>query len=171
MSCVPTAELFSSLRVLLVDDVHAIRYLMRTLLRSFNVQSVVEASDGAKALELARSYPLDLVITDVSMRPMDGLAFTRCLRRPGPYLNPTLPVLILSSHAEEAVVRAAVEAGANEYLAKPITRAALAAKLVSILQSKHLIIQSASYCGPDRRRTQRGPNHGRRDSDGLTVLI
>ena len=61
----------SGLSVILVDDVRAMRTLLKALLRSFGIQDVLEASDGAAALDILCNKRTDLVITDLSMSP-DG---------------------------------------------------------------------------------------------------
>src|SRR3954466_6693515 len=112
----------SRLKILVVDDSGAVRMMLTALLHTFGVNHIVECSDGTEALRALEKGIFDLVLTDVSMRPMDGVEFTRRLRHPGSLAPRSLPVLFLSSHSEKAVVKAALEAGGSDYLVKPISR-------------------------------------------------
>ena len=159
---------FRELSVLLVDDSHAMRILIRTLLRSFGIIDVVEANDGARALELLQSQPRDLVITDLSMRPMNGLEFARHLRRPGKGGNPLVPILMISSHGEIENVREAINVGVTEYMVKPFTSAGLRVRIKEIVERPKPIITAATYSGPDRRRSLIGSNRKRRRTDLAT---
>src|SRR5579872_1484870 len=90
----------SRLNVLVVDDSSAVRMMLTALLHTFGITQIVECSDGAQALRAVEKGSFDLVITDVSMRPMDGVEFSRRLRDPESAAPPALPVLFLSSHSE-----------------------------------------------------------------------
>ena len=83
-----------SIRVLVVDDEDEIRHLISEALSSFEV---IEASNGVEALKAFNDEPADLVITDIKMPEMDGVALLNELRS----LNPDLPVLGLSGYIEE----------------------------------------------------------------------
>jgi len=100
-------------RVLLADDHPMMLEGMRKLL-SQNCEIVGTATDGRMLLEAAEIRRPDLVITDISMPVIDGLAAARRLRE----LLPTTRVLILSIHADPCWVRAAFDAGASGYLSK-----------------------------------------------------
>src|SRR3954469_13482886 len=123
----------SRLKILVVDDSGAVRMMLTALLHTFGINHIVECSDGAEALRALEKSSFDLVLTDVSMRPMDGLEFTRRLRNPGSSVVPSLPVLFLSNHSEKAIVKAALEAGGSDYLVKPISRTELLDKVVSLV--------------------------------------
>ena len=145
----------SRLNILVVDDSSAVRMMLSALLRTFGISQITECSDGAEALRAIEKARFDLVLTDVSMRPMDGVEFTRRLRNPESAADPSLPVLFLSNHSEKAVVNAALEAGGSDYLVKPISRAGLLDKIVSLIGNPRPVVQSAAYRGPDRRRKRR----------------
>ena len=106
--------------VLAVDDSAAMRQMLASLLRTAGYE-VVEAVDGADALEKARSRRVDLVLTDQNMPRMDGLALTRALRAEGQ----SQPILLLTTEEGEDLRQAARAAGANGWLAKPFDPARL----------------------------------------------
>ena len=143
---------FKGLSVLIVDDIRDVRTLTRSLLHTLGIDDVLEASDGKSALEILASYKRDLIITDLSMKPMNGIDLTRALRQPGVTLNPAIPVLVLSAHAEASYVEQALEAGVNEFLAKPLTRAGLQQKLEAMVERPRAVVRAPTYLGPDRRR-------------------
>ncbi|RYD71591.1 MAG: response regulator, partial [Sphingobacteriales bacterium] len=68
--------------VLIVDDVRATRSIVRTLLRDMGITSIHEADDGEAALRVLQTRRIELLITDLAMEPMDGLALIRKLRQP-----------------------------------------------------------------------------------------
>ncbi|GAA2623562.1 response regulator transcription factor [Actinomadura fulvescens] len=96
-------------RVLVVDDNPVVRTGLTTLLESGGVQVVGEASDGAQAIELARRVRPDLVLLDVRMPVMDGVAAA------GP-LSGLAKVLMLSYDSDAEVIGAAIRNGASGYL-------------------------------------------------------
>ena len=102
-------------RVLLADDHAVVRRGLRTILEATDEYEVCgEAADGNTTLDLALRLHPDIVITDISMAPTNGLEVTRCLRR----LAPDLKVLILTMHDSAEMLRAAASAGASGYLLK-----------------------------------------------------
>jgi DNA-binding NtrC family response regulator len=102
-------------RILIVDDdPHFLRVLARILSgENFLVSSAGGACD---ALELVKSAQFDLVISDLRMPDCDGLSFIEALRHDGN----NVPVIILTAYGEVDTYLAAMNAGANEYLNKPI---------------------------------------------------
>jgi two-component system, chemotaxis family, chemotaxis protein CheY len=123
-----------ALNILVIDDEAFIRTLIVRLLRDLGVKKIVEAGDGAEGLKKVTSQT-DLVICDLEMPNMDGFEFVRQLRALDSIPNPTLPVLILSGHREEASVRGAINLGINGYLVKPVSKQALEAKIYKAVTS------------------------------------
>lgn len=121
-------------RVLLVDDNRDMReYVQRLLARKYEV---ITAQDGLEALELVRTHPPDLVLTDVMMPRMDGFALLNALRKdPRTML---LPVIMLSARAGEDSRVEGMEAGADDYLVKPFTARELMARVGAHLSMKQL---------------------------------
>jgi two-component system, NarL family, response regulator LiaR len=103
------------IRVLVVDDHSVVREGLRMFLaRDPDLEVVGEAADGADAVELARQMRPDVVIMDLLMPVMDGIAATRVIRRE----LPETEVLALTSVLESASVVEAIRAGAIGYLLK-----------------------------------------------------
>ena len=105
--------------VLIADDSPTIRAFVRLALRGLPVE-LVEAGDGAQALERARAAPPALALLDVEMPLLDGLGTTRALRSdPDPALR-AIPILLLTAGRSDAVREACLAAGASGILDKPL---------------------------------------------------
>ncbi|HEU0003600.1 MAG TPA: response regulator transcription factor [Ktedonobacteraceae bacterium] len=111
-----------TIRILLVDDHTVVRKGLRTFLKyDAELEVVGEAADGAQALTLARELTPDVVLMDLLMPVMDGIAATAAIRRE----LPETEVLALTSVLEDASVVGAVRAGAIGYLLKDTQAQAL----------------------------------------------
>ena len=122
-------------RVLIVDDNENNRAILAARLGAQGY-STEEACDGAEALEVARSDAPDLILLDVSMPRMDGLEVCRRLRS-DPNVG-LVPIILVTARSDSKDVVAGLEAGADEYLAKPIDQQALVARVRSMLRIKEL---------------------------------
>jgi CheY-like chemotaxis protein len=103
--------------VLVVDD-HADTRLMLKVLLGIYGYNVVEASDGMEAFGLVESVRPDLVLMDGNLPVLDGIATTRRIRELAT-LN-SVPIVFLSGHAEPSYRIAALSAGCDEFLVKPL---------------------------------------------------
>ncbi len=112
-----SAAFLAGARVLLAEDNEINREIAAALLRAVGVE-VETASNGAEAVDMALSGSYDLALMDIQMPVMDGYAATRSIReREGPR---RLPIVALTAHAFAEEQRAAVEAGMDDHVAKPI---------------------------------------------------
>src|SRR5215469_6975189 len=112
---------FENLKALIVEDNSHMRSLLRALLSSAGVKDIAEASNGQAAIEALRERKSDLILSDLAMKPMDGLEFTRYVRNNDHSPNPFVFFFIISATTEKYRVEAARDAGVTEFLAKPIT--------------------------------------------------
>ncbi len=103
-------------RVLVVEDSAVIRRLIEVCLRPTNVE-VVMREDGPSGLEAARTEQPDLLVLDIGLPEMDGWQVLDHLRQ-DPAMQ-SLPVLVLTAHAEEESRRRADEGGADAFVTKP----------------------------------------------------
>lgn len=145
---------FEVLRVLVVEDNHHMSSLIRTLLNSIGIREVHEAGNGAAALDVLREKRCDLILSDLAMKPMDGIEFTREVRMSPRSINPFIPIVLITGYTERCRVEAARDAGVTEFLAKPITAQSLFARLAEIVERPRAFVRCGAYFGPDRRRKQ-----------------
>jgi two-component system chemotaxis response regulator CheY len=142
------------------------RVLLSEILRALRVHNIFEASDGAAALQILRNDPVDIIMTDLSMQPLDGIDFVRLLRStPGP--SQMTPVIMITGHSTVQRVNEARDAGVNEFLAKPLTARGVLGRVALVIDHPRPFVQTDSYFGPDRRR-RRDPDWAgpwRRSSD------
>jgi AmiR/NasT family two-component response regulator len=101
-------------RIVIADDEPLIRIDLRENLESLGYDVVGEAADGKHAVELARKLRPDIVIMDIKMPEMDGIAALRVLTDEN-----IAPVLLLTAYGEGELVQQASDAGAVAYLVKP----------------------------------------------------
>jgi len=115
-------------RILVVDDEAQLLRVLRRILTSHNY-SVRTAEDGEAALEVFNEWHPDLVLTDLQMPNMDGLALCTRLRSIS-----DLPLVVLSVKDEEKMVVKALDAGADDYITKPFGTDELVARIRSVLR-------------------------------------
>ncbi|HEV8307800.1 MAG TPA: response regulator [Methylomirabilota bacterium] len=122
-------------RILVADDNPMNLDILQTRLAAHGYE-VITAADGEAALALARAAQPDLVLLDIMMPKLDGLDVCRQLRA-DPAL-PFMPVILVTAKGDSKDVVAGLEAGADEYLTKPVDQAALVARVKSMLRIKAL---------------------------------
>jgi putative two-component system response regulator len=122
--------------VLVVDDTESVRSLFRRLLSS-DGHDVIAAADGAAALEAVQLHRPDVVLLDVDMPTMDGLEVCRRLKAdPGTRLT---PVVMVTGQTDLSDRLRGIEAGADEFLSKPVHPQELRVRVRSLSRVKHLI--------------------------------
>ena len=147
-----TTAAFDYLKALVVEDNEHMRALLRSLLHALGMKQVYECTDGAMAYDELRERKPDFVLTDLSMKPVDGIEFTRMVRHEPDSPNPYLPIIMVTGHTERLRVEAARDAGVTEFLAKPITVQSLLSRIAEIVDRPRPFVRCESYFGPDRRR-------------------
>ncbi len=159
-----------ALRVLLVDDNPHMRAIVFAMLQGLGVRDLAQAQDGGEAMEVMRRDPVDIVLVDFLMRPVDGVHFTRELRNSPTSPDVYAPVIMMTGHSERSRVEEARDAGVTEFVVKPLTLRALIGRLEAVIQRPRPFVRTDGYFGPDRRRRM-DPNHPgpwRRAADGVT---
>jgi two-component system chemotaxis response regulator CheY len=143
---------YDLLKILLVDDNHHMRVLLAEILKAVGVRQIYEASDGAQGLQMMRNHSIDIVMTDLSMQPLDGIDFVRLLRRSPDSPNQMCPVIMITGHSTMGRVLEARNAGVNEFLAKPLTARGVVERITQVVDNPRPYVKTAEYFGPDRRR-------------------
>jgi CheY-like chemotaxis protein len=147
-------SLLRSLNVLVVDDHEHMLTIASTILRAAGIRSVYEASDGAAALSILGSKPVDLALVDYNMFPLDGDELTRRVRTGADGANIYMPIIMMSGHAEKSRIHAARDAGVTEFLAKPLTANSIIERIKAVILNPRPFVKIDTYCGPCRRRKE-----------------
>jgi putative two-component system response regulator len=120
-------------RVLLVDDEPLQRLLLMRALEPLGVE-VSEARNGREALDLFKEKPYHLVLADLHMPLMDGLELTRAIKAQ----DPLLPVILLTADGEKEVRLKGLQAGADDFLNRPVDLAELRLRVKGHLERRRL---------------------------------
>ena len=115
-------------KILIVDDDAHIREVVQFALEKAGLE-VIEAGDGQKALEVFAATTPDLIILDIAMPEMDGLAVCREIRK-----RSEVPILFLSSRTDEVDRVVGLEIGGDDYVTKPFSPRELVARVQTILK-------------------------------------
>ena len=155
------------LDVMVIEENSQIRILFRQLLRDFGVGTVREAVDGKSALKELVVMPANLVICgDWPDGPGGDIRFLRSLRTASEPSVARTPVILVTGRADAKHVAQARDAGANEFLIKPVSPKALHARVLAALAKPRPFVEAGAFRGPDRRRGRVGPSGlGRREED------
>jgi two-component system, OmpR family, response regulator ResD len=141
--------------VLVVDDETTIREVVRRYLERDGFH-VIEADTGTRALEMVNEQPPDLIVLDIMLPGIDGLAITRRLRNGSDEYEPLAvdgnsPIIMLTARTHESERVAGLEIGADDYVTKPFSPQELVARIKAVLrrtghdtsqQEKPLIFES-----------------------------
>lgn len=115
--------------ILVVDDDPSILCYLEIGLSSYPGLHVISAENGARALERLAEGPVDLIVTDIQMPEMDGMALVSHLTRH----YPRLPVIVVTAHGSEATAHKLNRLGIVSYLKKPLEIDALAERVFDLL--------------------------------------
>lgn len=143
---------FDRIRVLIVEDNAHMSAIIRTILQGFGVRTIHECRDAETALQNIESLNPDILLVDLFLADMDGLELARKIRSEDCGANKYLPMIMVTAHSERARVIQAINAGINEYLAKPVRPIDLFERIVSLVERPRRFVKTPDYFGPDRRR-------------------
>jgi DNA-binding response OmpR family regulator len=131
-------------RILLVDDEDDLRGALADQLVLTEEFDVFEADTGAAGLDKAKAQAHDLVILDVGLPDMDGREVCRLMRKAGV----RCPVVMLTGHTSDADTILGLDAGANDYVAKPFKFAVLLARIRAQLRTHEQSEDATFTIGP-----------------------
>lgn len=119
---------YARLKVLVIEDEPYARSVVKQLLHRIGVLSIAEADGGVGAREALRAHP-DVILCDVHMKPIDGIAFVERLRTMRIKVLEQTPVIMLTADAQRDTVLGARAHDVKSYLVKPVDLDRLKAKL------------------------------------------
>ncbi|MCA9914366.1 MAG: response regulator transcription factor [Anaerolineae bacterium] len=133
-------------KILVVDDERTIREVVRRYLELEGFQ-VIEAETGTDALRQAHTERPDLIVLDIMLPGLDGLAVTRKLRNPAEYaplsLDGEIPIIFLTARTEEIDRITGFEVGGDDYMVKPFSPRELVARVKAVLRRSSTGSQNA----------------------------
>ena len=132
----------TAVRLLIVDDHPVIRDGLRAMLLHSKVEIIGEAENGLDAVERARELKPDVILMDVRMPDMDGLAATRLIKEE----NSSIAVVILTSFESNDYLHEAVDAGAAGYLQKGLERSKLLSAIEDVVSGASLFDPAELVC-------------------------
>jgi class 3 adenylate cyclase len=122
-------------RILIVDDNETNRDILTTRLGRHGY-ALIQAVDGEEALASARANLPDLILLDIMLPKLDGVEVCRQLKNDATL--PFMPIILVTAKTDSKDVVAGLEAGADEYLTKPVDQVGLVARVKSVLRIKEL---------------------------------
>jgi CheY-like chemotaxis protein len=142
-----TLDCLMNRHFLVVDDEEFVRILVTRFLKRSGAAGVVEAADGRQAIAAIKSYEMafDAVLSDVNMRPMNGIELLRAIRTGAEGLKRNTPVLMLTAHSEAELVAEALALDADAFVVKPVKREALIERVLRVLEHSVPIQGAAAY--------------------------
>ena len=133
--------------VLVVDDEKLIRWSIRQKLESAQYE-VLEAGTAAEADSLFKENMPDLVTLDVRLPDTNGLKVLLEMKK----LAPDTPIIMITAYAALETVADARDSGVDEFMAKPLSAAALEKRIQRVLEDPRPFVEAPEFSGPDRRR-------------------
>ncbi len=131
----------NKIRILIVDDNPILREGLKSVLSHSPILDIVgEAADGLEAIDSVKKFHPDLVLMDLSMPRMDGIAATREIKKKWPETK----ILAFTVHKTPEYQTAALEAGVDGYLVKDSSRTELIQSIKDTLDGKHGLHQKIS---------------------------
>jgi CheY-like chemotaxis protein len=157
-------------RVLVLEAAPASAKLLTELLRDLGAERVEVQTTNALAIDALKRFDPQVVFTELSGHELDGLEFTRALRRSHLSCRKA-PVILNTAEATAAAILASRHAGAHEFLRKPYTIKDVMRRLDAAILRRREWIEAVSYIGPDRRRFNSGDHVGprKRETDQAPV--
>ena len=125
-----------SLRVLAAEDIPTNQLVLKTIMQSFGVE-ITMVDNGRLAVEAWLAEPYDLVLMDIQMPEMDGIAATRAIRAAEAEMGrPRTPIIAVSANAMAHHGQAYLAAGMDAHVAKPIIPEALFETIAAVLKAR-----------------------------------
>lgn len=161
---------FDRLSMLVVEDTQPMQKLLVSVLEALGIKNVETATNGDDAFRYFCLRKHDIVLSDWSMDPIDGIELTRMIRKHPMSPNKLAPVILITGYSAWSRVEEARDAGVTEFLVKPFTAHDIARRITHVINRPRDFIETQDFFGPDRRRRREDTDYKgplRRDEDAL----
>ena len=143
---------FRDVSILLVDDNTNMRRVVGAILKAAGVRRIYEANNGVEGVKIFQAHEIDIIFTDLMMKPGDGLSFIHWVRTSETSPNRFAPIIMMTGHATRRTLNDARMAGVTEFLAKPLTARGVMHRINEIINNPRPFVRVNAYFGPCRRR-------------------
>ena len=137
---------------MIVDDQEFITKMLRQMIKVLGASDVNVFSNGEDAWNFFKKRPVDLIILDWQMVPMNGLMLTQLIRKSPESPNTFVPIIMVTAHREKEHVFKARDAGVTEYVIKPVAPKSLFSRIEAVIEKPRRFVRVGEFFGPDRRR-------------------
>lgn len=128
------SKTLSKLNVLVVDDMEAIRSMVKACLRNMGIENVSTAINGEYAWKGLQTRKIDLIVSDWDMPKLTGVEFLKLVRNSNEHKH--IPFLMLTATSDKSRVVNAIHAGTSDYLTKPFQPKELEYRVIKLV-AKH----------------------------------
>ena len=136
-----------NMKVLIIDDTINMLTLMKSMLGRIGISQIETVSDAPSGFDRLSVFPADIVIVDWQMEPLDGHDFIRLIRTDGKTKDRKIGLFMTSGLPEQQRVRAAMKAGADDFMAKPFSTNILRDKIYHYIDQQRPDLQERC-CNP-----------------------
>jgi len=148
--------------VVVADDNAYMRSLLKTVMHTMGVGTVIAVNDGSEAIETLKKVgedpsrgginAVDLVMANWQMSPVDGLLLLKWVRRHKDSPDKFMPFVMVTGFADMGHVNEARDLGVTEILSKPYSIQSLTQRMGQVVERPRQFVLTSTYFGPDRRR-------------------
>ncbi|MEQ8228328.1 MAG: response regulator [Rhodospirillales bacterium] len=167
------------LTFLLVDDNRFVLRILQEVLKTLGAGQVITAENGVEAIEFLGAHhgpygcPVDIIISDLVMAPIDGHLLLKWVRQGKDSPNRFMPFIMMSGAADSEHVEKARDGGASEFLAKPFSAQTVCNRILEVIDYPRQFVATRDYFGPDRHRRSEGivPDDRRRITEKDATVV
>lgn len=150
-----SSQYLEHISFLVVEDNLFARELVREILKVLGARRIDFARNGQEGYSKFKESPADVVLLDWQMNPVDGIQFTRQVRKASDSPNPYVPIIMMTGFADRVHVFKARDTGVTEYLIKPFSARALFNRIQAVIERPRRFVRIGQYFGPDHRRQEK----------------
>lgn len=154
---------------LVLEDSAHMRTMLCELLRTLKIEDVEAVGSVGEAKAHLEHLAYDVALVDVGLGDENGLDLIRSVRLDKTHPARSMPFIVVSGQNVRGIVAAARDAGANAFVAKPVSANTLCERVRATLEAQPRFVESETYFGPDRRRRDdpayRGPERRKDQAD------